>query len=242
MEYLNRECLLGVSPEQFQNQYPYPWINIPNSLTPEGYWLLRANLPPVDAFDLQVGRPQPDGQASHDRYLLHFRPGVQVAEPWLEFIAELRGSVYQAFLRQMLGNHRFIPTFDWYYAWDGCGVSPQCDAARKRATHVFYFNTDEDWKPEWGGQILILDSARRFSLSSCPGFEDLTVAASIEPLGNGSLLFQRTPHSWHGVRPLECPRGVLRRLFLVTVNIPTFQVRWRGIRGKDPDGFSLKAA
>lgn len=242
MEYLNRDCLRDLSPEEFQRRRPYPWVNIPHSLTAEGYWRLRATLPRVEAFDKQVNVRRAYGQAPHDRYLLHFRPGVEVEKPWLEFIAELQGPVYQSFLRRMLGDHRFIPTFEWYYAWDRCGVSPHCDAARKLATQIFYFNTDEDWRPEWGGQILILDSQRRFRTHSGPGFDELKVAASIEPLGNGSLLFQRTPHSWHGVRPLECPAGVLRRLFIVTVNIPSFQVWWRGIRGKDPDGFRLKAA
>ncbi|MHB1959739.1 MAG: hypothetical protein ACYCO5_11980, partial [Acidobacteriaceae bacterium] len=62
------------------------------------------------------------------------------------------------------------------------------------------------------------------------------------PRGNESLFFQRTEHSWHGVRPLECPSGRLRKLFIVTVNVPTFQVWWRRVRGKDPDGYRIRAA
>ncbi len=62
------------------------------------------------------------------------------------------------------------------------------------------------------------------------------------PIGNGSLLFQRTPHSWHGMKPLTCPPGKLRKIFSVTLNIVTSQVLWRRIRGKDPDGYRLRAA
>ena len=62
-------------------------------------------------------------------------------------------------------------------------------------------------------------------------FDQLKVAASLDPRGNASLLFQRTEHSWHGVRPLQCPKGKLRRLFIVTVNVPSFQVWWRKVRG-----------
>lgn len=242
MDYLNRACLEAVSPGEFQARQPYPWTNLEASLTPEGYEALRQNLPAVVDFDRQVGIRRGYGQAPHDRYLLHYRPSLDIAQPWKEFLAELQGPVYQSFLRRVLGAHTFIPTFEWYYAWQGCAVSPHCDAARKLATHIFYFNTEADWDPAWGGEILILDSERRFKAHSAPQFDDLKVAASLKPRGNGSLFFQRTPHSWHGVRPLECPPGRLRRLFIVTVNVPSFQVWWRRVRGKDPDGFRLHAA
>ncbi len=242
MEYLNRESLGSISAADFQAQQPYPWANIVNSLTPAGYDRLRQTLPDVGLFNRQVGIKRGYGQAPHDRYLLHYQPSLDLAEPWREFLAELRGEFYQSFLRRMLGPRTFIPTFEWYYAWEGCAVSPHCDAARKLATHIFYFNTDDDWDSQWGGQILILDSGRRFKTHSAPGFDDLRAAASIEPRGNGSLFFERTPHSWHGVRPLQCPPGKLRKLFLITINVPSFQVWWRRVRGKDPDGFRVRAA
>jgi len=242
MEYLNRKSLEGLSAENFQSRQPYPWANLEQTLTPEGYEQLRDTLPAVEGFDRQVGIKRAYGQAPHDRFLLHYLPGLDIAGPWKEFLAELQGPLYQEFLRRVLGPREFIPTFEWYYAWEGCAVSPHCDASRKLATHIFYFNTADDWKSDWGGEILILDSERRFPVHSGPSFEQLKVAASIEPRGNGSLFFQRTHHSWHGVRPLRCPQGNLRRLFIVTVNIPSFQVWWRRVRGKDPDGFRLRAA
>jgi len=240
MNYLNLECLQSLSAEAFQGRQPYPWVNFEHVLTPEGYERLRETLPSVEGFDRQVGIKRAYGQGPHDRFLLHYHPGLGIAEPWREFIAELQGPVYQEFLRRMLGLRTFIPTFEWYYAWEGCAVSPHCDAARKLATHIFYFNTDDDWDSSWGGEILILDSERRFPTHSGPSFDQLKVAASIEPRGNGSLLFERTKHSWHGVRPLRCPTGKLRRLFLITINIPSFQVWWRHLRGKDPDGYRFK--
>jgi len=242
MEYLDRACLDAISSESFRTQQPYPWVNIQGSLTPEGYETLRQTLPDVESgFVRHSGVKRAYGQAPHDRYLLHYRPSLELSAPWKEFIAELQGDVYQSFLRRILGPKTFIPTLEWYYAWHGCAVSPHCDAARKLATHIFYFNTPEDWKHDWGGQILILDSGRRFKTHSAPSFDDLKVAAALEPIGNGSLLFQRTPHSWHGVRPLQCPEGNLRKLFIVTVNIPSFQVWWRRVRGKDPDGYRIAA-
>jgi len=240
MEYLDRQCLVKISQQPFQSRQPYPWVSIEGTLTPEGYERLRQSLPDVSLFERQVGRKRAYGQAPHDRSLLHYQPGLPVADAWKEFIAELRSETYQSFLRRMLGPQKFILTFEWYYAWEGCSVSPHCDAARKLATHIFYFNTTADWDPEWGGRILILDSERRFKAHSAPGFDALKVAAAIQPLGNGSLLFERTPHSWHGVRPLQCPPGKLRRLFIVTINVPSVQVWWRSVRGKDPDGYPLR--
>lgn len=242
MEYLNRAYLEAVSAGSFQKRQPYPWINLEDTLTPEGFNLLRETLPHVSQFKRHENEKRGYGQGPHNRYILHYLPGMPLPGPWQEFVAELHGSEYQAFLHRMLGcDKQFILTLEWYYAWEGCSVSPHCDAARKLATHIFYFNTEADWKPEWGGQILILDDGRRWKTHSAPNFDELGTAASLNPWGNNSLLFQRTPHSWHGVRPLGCPPDTLRKLFIVTVNIPSFQVWWRGVRGKDPDGYRLAA-
>jgi hypothetical protein len=134
---------------------------------------------------------------------------------------------------------QLILTMEWYYAWQGCAVPPHCDARRKLATHLFYFNTLEDWDSSWGGEVLILDDERRWKAHSGPTFDDLRVSAAIDPRGNGSLLFQRTAHSWHGVRPLRPPADHLRKLFVVTINVPNLQVLWRRVRGKDPDGYRI---
>jgi len=243
MEYLDRNCMQGVAAESFQRARPYPWINMQNTLTAEGFERLRETLPEVSLFERQVGKKRAYGQGSHDRYLLHYLPGLEMAEPWKEFIAELHGETYMSFLGRMFGpetQERLILTMEWYFAWQGCAVSPHCDAQRKLATHIFYFNTDSDWDASWGGHILILDDEGRFKPHSAPRFDDLKVGAEIDPRGNGSLLFQRTDHSWHGVRPLQPPAGNLRKLFIITINVPTFQVWWRRVRGKDPDGYRVK--
>ena len=239
MEYLNRDCLAGTAPEAFRAQQPYPWLSMQKTLTEEGFASLCDNLPELSLFRRDQGVSRGYGQKPHDRFSLHYFAGLSLPQPWLEFLAELQGEAYQNFLHRMLGPGSFLLTFEWHYAWQGCSVSPHCDAARKIATHLFYFN-QEDWRPEWGGQTLILDSGRRFRTHSAPGFEQFQVAASSEPCGNNSLLFQRTPHSWHGVRPLDCPEGVMRRLFKVTVNAMNFQVWWRKVRGKDPDGYPAR--
>lgn len=244
MEYLNQAAMNGIFPEIFQSQRPYPWAEISNSLTEEGYQRLREALPDVSLFDRVVGIKRTHGQTSHDRYILHYRPWLEVAPSWKDLIGELQGPDYEAFVRRLFGvpaSKRLILTFEWYYAWQGCSVSPHCDAYRKLGTHIFYFNTEADWESSWGGHILLMDDGGRFKPHSAPSFDDLEVAASLDPRGNGSLLFQRTAHSWHGVRPLGCPPDHLRKLFIVTINVPTLQVWWRRVRGKDPDGYPLRA-
>lgn len=243
MTYLNLPTLDAVNATAFRQGKPYPWAALPGSLTEEGFRILRENLPEVSRFHQMRGVKRAHGQGSHDRYILHYRLDMDIPEPWQTFVAELNGSGYQNFLRRMLGlAPSCVPilTIEWYYAWSGCSVSPHCDARRKIATHIFYFNDESDWLPDWGGEILILDDARRFKAHSAPTFDDLEIFAALDARGNASLLFQRTEHSWHGVRPLRCPPGMLRKLFIITVNAPTWQVRWRRIRGKDPDGYPVR--
>ena len=55
MEYLNLEGIEGISAEAFQNQRPYPWANIPGTLTPQGYERLRETLPDVSTFIPKIG-------------------------------------------------------------------------------------------------------------------------------------------------------------------------------------------
>jgi len=244
MQYLNQEVTDRISADEFQKQRPYPWVNIQGTLTQGGFQRLRETLPDMSVFERKVGVKRAYGQKPHDRGILHYRPYLELPQPWKEFIAELQGEDYQSFLRRVLAlppHQLIILTMEWYYAWQGCAVSPHCDARRKLATHIFYFSSEADWDVNWGGQILIMDDEGRFKAHSAPAFDDLKVAASVDPRGNASLLFQRTEHSWHGVRALQCPPDTLRKLFIVTINVPTLQVWWRRVRGKDPDGYRFEA-
>jgi hypothetical protein len=245
MTYLNLANLEAASSDAFRNQKPYPWIRVQDTLTPEGWRDLREALPDISKFRMMIGVKRAFGQAPHNRGLLHYLDGMEVAQPWKDFIAELHGPAYDAFLRRMLGfkpRQKYILTMEWYYAWQGCSVSPHCDARRKIATHIFFFANDDEWPREWGGDILILDDEGKWKAHSAPKFDDLKVAASLDLRNNGSLLFERTEHSWHGVRPLGGPsQDVYRKLFIVTVNLPSFQVWWRRVRGKDPDGYRFRA-
>ena len=82
---------------------------------------------------------------------------------------------------------------------------PEC----KHGSHVFYFNTEKDWDPAWGGQTLVLDDGGRLTHDAHPEEADLKLVAASQAIGNHSLLFKRGQHSWHSVTELNCPEGYL---------------------------------
>ena len=167
--FLNATALNALATATFQQREPYPWINIPNILTSQGFEQLRTTLPDVDQFERRVAVKRAFGQGYHDRYILHYRAGVEVSPAWRQFVKEINGPIYDAFIRRMFGikpRAKLILTMEWYFGWQGCGVSPHCDARRKLGTHIFYFNTDADWRAEWGGEILLMDDQKKWKAHS----------------------------------------------------------------------------
>jgi len=107
MEYLKRDCQARTAPEIFRNQQPYPWLKIQRTLTEEGFGRLRGNMPKLSSFSRDEGVPRAYGQAPHDRYSLHYFPGLTLPQPWLEFLSELQGETYQAFLHRISAQLHF---------------------------------------------------------------------------------------------------------------------------------------
>ncbi|MDT8438703.1 MAG: 2OG-Fe(II) oxygenase [Wenzhouxiangellaceae bacterium] len=227
--FLDPDRLAAMSGEAFRATQPYPWANPAGLLTDEGYTALIEQLPDVDVFKPVFGRTRKHGQQSHDRYALEWQDDLPVSPVWKDFVKELRGPVYSEFLTRMIGHPDYALKFHFHYTPNGCSVSPHCDAVWKLGSHIFYLNTEDDWKPEWGGETQVLDDKGRFSAGSAPAFEDFDEALSSESIGNRSLLFIRQGNSWHGVRPIQCPEGQLRKVFIVVINNnkPWYRLRSR---------------
>ena len=232
MPFLDPASLEAITHEGFQAADPFPHANPEAVLTPEAFETLRAQLPDVAGFDASFGKRRAHGQQPHDRYVLEYRDDLDVPKVWHELVAELRGPAYHDFLCRVLGARSLWLSFHWHYTPRGCSVSPHCDALRKLGSHIFYFNTEEDWDPAWGGETLVLDDGGRFHSDSHPDFGDFEKIEAAETLGNRSLLFVRRGDSWHGVREVTCPEGRLRKVFILVFEKPSLAGRLRRLLGR----------
>ncbi len=246
MTYLDAERLAQIAAKsgEFLGRKPYPWAGYQGVIRDDGFHRLTAEMPDPALFEAEFGKARGYGQESHNRYALQYRPALdpQLPQPWRDFVGELRSPAYEAFLRQVYGlgpQEKIAISMHWHHAASGGSVSPHTDASRKVGSHIFYFNTPDDWEPSWGGQTVVLDDEGRLRPHAAPSFDSLRQVAASEILGNQSFMFKRTDHSWHAVRPITCPAGRLRKVFIVVVNRVNLQVLWRRLRGKDPDGYPL---
>ncbi len=217
MRFLNTEALDRLDADAFRHQQPFPWINPCGLLTDEGFRALRESMPSVDRFESIFGKSREYGQQPHDRLSLSYWPKMNLSPAWHEFMEEIKGPVYHDFITRMLGTRDYELQCHWHYTPASCSVSPHCDSLAKYGSHIFYFNTEEDWRPEWGGQTVVLDDGGRFDFRSAPAFEDFDRAIDSTAMGNYSFLFVRNGNSWHGVREITCPEGHYRKVFIVVI-------------------------
>jgi hypothetical protein len=218
MEYINRQVIESLDDAAFRATKPYPWLNPERFITDVGFESLVETLPPPEAFERIFGKSRgKGGQQPHDRLSLEYHTDLPLAEPWRAFIGELQGPIYRRFLERMFGSDDFHLILHWHYTPTGCSVSPHCDSRKKLGSHIFYLNTDRDWRPEWGGQTLILDDNGQFPADSAPKFDDFERVIPSRATGNYSLLFMRSEHAWHGVKELRSPSDALRKVFIVVI-------------------------
>ena len=216
--FLDYDRLAAIDIDRLRATRPYPWINPARLLTEDGYQRLLSTLPAPERLQPFFGIQRSHGQQPHDRLVLEYDRQQDVPAEWHAFIRELHGPAYTRFLRRAFGRRFFMLSFHWHYTPSGCSVSPHCDAKHKLGSHIFYFNTEQDWQPEWGGQTLVLDDGGRFRRDSAPAFEEFDHVATAEGMGNRSFLFVRQDKSWHGVKEIRCPEGAYRKVFIVVVN------------------------
>lgn len=222
MQYLNLDLLNALDETCFRAHQPYPWFNPANLLTEAGYQALYDSQPTPELFECRLVQGRRRGRENHPHYSLSYHEHLPVGPHWHAFIAELEDTVYTHFLQRMLGMQRFSLSFHWHYMPSGCSISPHCDTRRKLGSHVFYWNTERDWEPHWGGETLILDDYGAFPSSSAPAFEDFARTEVVDTLGNRSLLSMRGDTSWHGVREIQCPPHALRKVFIVVIDSVQF--------------------
>lgn len=230
-DFLDTAKLAAIDAAAVHAAEPFPWQGFDGLLTDAGYRELHGRLPEVEVFRKVVGKRRRYGQQSHDRYVLDYAPGLSVSQGWHDFVAELVDGPYSAKVAELLGRDDFFLTAHWHYTPQGCSVSPHCDAYWKLGSHIFYFNDEGNWDPRWGGATLVLDDGGALAYSSAPAFAEFRSSRSVVPVGNRSMLFLRTDHSWHGVAPLECPEGALRKVFIIEYRLDRVRERFRARTG-----------
>lgn len=218
MRFINFDKLEQITREDFEAIKPYPYANEKGLLTDEGFQALLDNMPDLSLFAQNVGKKRRAGQAPHDRYSLEYAPDTPVPQPWQAFIRELCSDRYRKNISRILGAGKIGFRFHWHYTPAGCWVSPHTDSPREYGSHLFYFNAEGDWDPNWGGDTLVLDDGGRLDYDSAPRLEEFEAEIACKSIGNYSAIMKRTDHAWHAVRPIRCPPDKFRRLFVVVVN------------------------
>lgn len=242
--FLERSAVNGFDASAFLGQSHFPWMSFTGFLQPQAFAELNRTFPGLDAFERHEGLRRSHGQRSHDRFYLAFEESIyhrqgkgdyalqsdrgtissqDLAPPWQAFLQDLRGQPYQSMIRQALGRDDLTMRLAWHLGVSGSEVSPHRDALDKVGTHIFYFNTAEDWDPTWGGSILALGGKKVAAMN--PDFEDFESEAGTDIRDNRSFLFKNTEAAWHGVRRLTCPPGHYRRLFNVIFEAPPVRRR-----------------
>lgn len=217
MNYLNHKNLDGFKAREFRHQKPYPWSNPEGILKEDAFQHLIDRLPDISLFEKRFGYTRSQGQKGHDRYSLEYDSSLPIDPSWHELVKEFHQAPYRRFLRKLYGFRPMKLSFHWHYTESSSAVSPHCDSRRKIGSHIFYLNTDNDWKADWGGQTLILNDHGKLSYKSAPEFSAFEDSVASGIFGNRSLIIKRTPHSWHGVKALDCPEGHFRKVFIVVI-------------------------
>ena len=217
-QYLDFDKLEALDAAEFLSTQPYPWINPQGLLTDEGFECLLHNMPDQALFEKKFGYERIAGQKPHDRYSLEYTSNAAVPAPWKEFIAELCSDRYRNALARLFNARKINLRFHWHYTPNGCSVSPHTDSVREHGSQLFYFNSEDDWDPTWGGDTLVLDDGGQLKFETAPTLDDFNNEIAASSIGNYSLIFERTRHSWHAVREISCPEDRMRRVFIVVAN------------------------
>lgn len=232
--FIDYKLIQSFDQDFFTQNQPFPWYNFQNFLTNEGFQKLLEDFPPLELFEQHQGLERVYAQRPHNRYYLAYETSIynqlehknkgiisykHLPSSWQMFIQELESSqVYQNFIKSLFKVADFQIRYAWHMGVTDSEVSPHKDAEQKAGTHIFYFNTSEDWDTAWDGSTLVLGDKLKDVMN--PDFSDFTTVIPTQFTNNHSFLFKNAPNAWHGVKPLACPQGKYRRLFNVIFEFP----------------------
>jgi hypothetical protein len=215
-------------------RHDLPWYAVPQLLHEEKFQQLYEEFPDLSLFEEHKDLPREHNQRGHNRFYLayeksiyhaHMDSGVakrpELPAVWQAFMTELEEARYTSLTAKFVGRTDFYFRYAWHIGVTGSEVPPHLDSDAKLGTHMFYFNTMEDWDPAWGGSPVLLLGIT--TAANNPEWADFALHHEDENRGNRSLLFRNTPVMWHGYKPLRSPPGHLRRSFNVIAAPNSFQ-------------------
>jgi len=133
--------------------------------------------------------------------------GPPIAD-WATMVAALTAPAYRqamSGLTDVALEHAELTIDLWEYQ-TGDWLAPHVDKPDKLVTQIFYLT--QIWRPDDGGRLLILRSAR-----------SSTVARALAPMLGASAVLVRSEHSWHAVEP-PGPHSAPRRSLTATFWAP----------------------
>jgi len=227
------ESLASLDAATFRRREPFPWHELTELFSAETFARLYTEFPSRARFERHDGRPRRFGQRPHDRFYLELggsiyhggardAPGViqlrELSPTWRCVVRELLHGPYRRQVLRLLGADDARLRLTWHIGVDGDGVSPHRDVREKLGTHLFYFNPEDQWHRDWGGETVLLGGRR--TLSHGVDFDDFDTRTAVSCRGNRSLLIANLAEAWHAVRDLSVPPHAERRVFSVVFDRP----------------------
>jgi len=113
--------------------------------------------------------------------------------------------------------------YEWSAMPNGSLIKPHTDKCAKLVTFVWHF-PEKNWKLNYQGNTVFYKAKNprhdvNWSNFKVP-FDDVVVLESANAKANRLIMFAKTGNSWHGVPPIECPEGVMRRVFVFNIGMP----------------------
>lgn len=193
--------------DQFQGASPFPHICIDEFLKPEFAAAVSASYPTYDAA-MEMGR---SFKALNESLKVQICEPTRFPEPVKQLHALLSSSDFMAMLEQVTGIPKLLPDPSlvgggMHVMGSGGRLDVHVDFNRHgdqdlfRRLNILVF-LNEDWEEGWGGELELWDSAVR-ERGHC-----------LLPRLNRCVLFATSEISFHGVRPILCPDGRVRKSF-----------------------------
>lgn len=241
------DVLLSGKPIQLQSD-PFPYFELDDFVPQWLYDKLDEEFPSLDEnanryADGKLFFNSRNIEDSRDNFFAdrpHWKQLIEILESQ-EFISDV-----DQILRPHLWRHRYLGALrKWHaypnhggfpplnratqiaYEWSampaGALLTPHTDKCAKLATFVWHF-PEKNWQSHHKGATQFLKPRNRrhnvnWSNFKLP-FDEVEKLHVSEVKSNRLVMFAKTGNSWHAVAPIECPEGVMRRVFVFNIGMP----------------------